>query len=199
MLFRSAAANVGSRYFPVYTVHEEYQDYNLTQYLCAVRIPKLDGTLVPAEIYAEGLGFTVEMAVQDAARHCLTMIRDMYPDYEDNSFRYCPGSDDTLQGCFTHTFADSSQEEDPRLRCTADLVAAYACRERELYALVGSIQGTTNVRNLTNRVRPFVDSGLLQRSDIENPPVTPRDRALCEFQHSRPNPHNTRFRLSTGW
>ena len=25
--------------------------------------------------------------------------------------------------------------------------------------------------------------------------VTPRDRALCEFQHSRPNPHNTRFQV----
>ena len=80
-LLATAAANVGSRYFPVYTVHEEYQDYNQTQYLCAVRIPKLDGTLVPAEIYAEGLGFTVEMAVQDAARHCFTIICDKYPDY----------------------------------------------------------------------------------------------------------------------
>ena len=95
-LLATAAANVGSRHFPVYTVHEEYQDYNLTQYLCVVRIPKLDGTLVPAEIYAEGLGFTIEMAVQDAARHGLTMLRDMYPDYKDNSFRYRPGSDDTL-------------------------------------------------------------------------------------------------------
>ena len=29
----------------------------------------------------------------------------------------------------------------------------------------------------------------------ELPHVTPRDQALCEFQHSRPNPHNTRFQV----
>lgn len=168
-LLATAAANVGSCYFPVYNLHDEYRDYNQNQYICAVRIPKLDGTLVRAEIYAEGIGFTVEMAVQDAARHCLTMLRDMYPDYEDNSFRYCPGSGDTLEGCFTHTFADSSQEEDPRLRCTADLVAAYAHRERELFALANTL--AANLRNLTDSMRPFVDSGLLHCSDIENPPI----------------------------
>ena len=89
-------------------MHEEYLDYNQTEYLCVVRIPKLDGTLEPTEIYAEALGFTIEMAVQNAARHCLTLLRDTYPDYEDNSFRYCPGSENALEGCFTHTFADSS-------------------------------------------------------------------------------------------
>ena len=88
---------------------------------------------------------------------------------EDNSFRYCLGSENTLEGCFTHSFADSSQEEDPRLRCTADLVAAYARRERELATLVNTL--AANLRHLTNRVRPFVDSGLLQRSDVENPPI----------------------------
>ena len=25
--------------------------------------------------------------------------------------------------------------------------------------------------------------------------VTPRDRALCRFQHFRPNPHNNRFQV----
>ena len=150
-------------------MHEQYLYFNQTQYLCAVRLPQLDGTLEPAEVYAEGVGFTVEMAVQDAARHCLTIFRDKYPDYEDNSFRYCPGSENTLEGCFTHSFADSSQEEDPRLRCTADLVVAYARRERELATLVNTL--AANLRDLTNRVRPFVDSGLLQRSDVENPPI----------------------------
>ena len=102
------------------------------------------------------------------------ILRDMYPDYEDNSFRYCPGSDDTLQGCFTHTFADSSQEEDPRLRCTADLVAAYARRERELSALVNIL--AANLRNLTDRMRPFVDNGLLQRTNKTDEHRLPPDR-----------------------
>ena len=70
---------------------------------------------------------------------------------------------------FSHSFDDSYQEEDLRLRCTADLVAAYAHRERELATLVKTL--AANLRNITNRVRPFVDSGLLQRSDVENPPI----------------------------
>ena len=51
----------------------------------------------------------------------------------------------------------------------SDLVAAYARRERELATLVNTL--AANLRNLTNRVRPFVDCGLLQRSDLENPPI----------------------------
>ena len=128
-----------------------------------------DGTAYPPQHFAEGIGFSVDMAVQDAARHALTMLRYSYPAFDDNPFRYCPSSDSTFDWCFTHTYADSSQEGDPRLRCSADIIAAYTRWEREQSALIVTL--ATRLRNLTNRLRPYLENGPFPSTILDDPPI----------------------------
>lgn len=168
-LLAAALASLDSPWHPEYTVYEEYRDLNQGQYLCEVRILTLDGNAYPPQHYAQGVGTSVNMAVQDAARHALTLLRDSYPDFEDNPFRYFPSSEATLEGCFSHTYADPSQEQDPRLRCTADATAAYARRERELYQLTVTL--ADRLRRLTDNVRPYVRSGSVPSSVLQQSPI----------------------------
>ena len=65
----------GYRWYPEYTVEEQFRDFNQSQYLCTVRIfPSYPGSTEPLH-YSYGLGVTVEMAVQDAAYSMMTILR----------------------------------------------------------------------------------------------------------------------------
>ena len=57
----------GYRWYPEYTVEEQYRDFNQSQYICTVRVfPDYPGAEKPIH-WSYGLGVTVDMAVQDAA------------------------------------------------------------------------------------------------------------------------------------
>ena len=58
---------VGYRWYPEYTVKEQFHDFNQTQYHCIVRIyPHHNGVTQPIH-FGHGIGMTENMAVQDAA------------------------------------------------------------------------------------------------------------------------------------
>ena len=65
----------GYRWYPEYTVEEQFRDFNQSQYLCTVRIfPSYPGSTEPLHC-SYGLGVTIEMAVQDAAYSMMTIMR----------------------------------------------------------------------------------------------------------------------------
>ena len=65
----------GYRWYPEYTVEEQYRDFNQSQYLCTVRIyPSYPGAAEPLH-WTYGLGVTIDMVVQEAAYTMLTIMR----------------------------------------------------------------------------------------------------------------------------
>ena len=65
----------GYRWYPEYTVEEQFRDFNQSQYLCTVRIyPSYPRATEPLHC-SYGLGVTIEMSVQDTAYSMMTIIR----------------------------------------------------------------------------------------------------------------------------
>ena len=78
----------GYRWYPEYTVEEQFRDFNQSQYLCTVRIfPSYPGSTEPLHC-SYGLGVTVEMAVQDAAYSMMTIMRVRTGLLRNTDFRY---------------------------------------------------------------------------------------------------------------
>ena len=78
----------GYRWYPEYTVKEQFRDFNQSQYLCTVRIfPSYPGSTEPLHC-SYGLGVTIEMAVQDAAYSMMTIMRVRTGLFRDSDFRY---------------------------------------------------------------------------------------------------------------
>ena len=78
---------VGYRWYPEYTVEEQFRDFNQTQYHCIVRIyPHHIGVTQPV-LFGHGIGMTENMAVQDAAYSCMTLLREEHALLRDTSFR----------------------------------------------------------------------------------------------------------------
>ena len=64
----------GYRWYPEYTVEEQFRDFNRSQYLCTVRIyPSYHVATEPLHC-SYGLGVTIEMSVQDAAYSMMTIM-----------------------------------------------------------------------------------------------------------------------------
>ena len=89
---------LGYRWYPQYTVYEDFLEFNQQQYRAKMII--LDGSDRPiTELHTFlGFGVTVEMAVHEAAYVAITHLRRQYPRLEDSGFRYfpyAPAGDDT--------------------------------------------------------------------------------------------------------
>ena len=111
----------GYRWYPEYTVEEQYRDFNQSQYLCTVRIfPSYPGSTEPLHC-SYGLGVTIEMSVQDAAYSMMTIIRARTSLLRNTDFRYMPASLPGAEGYFTAIYTDSSHE-DSLLRTTAQML-----------------------------------------------------------------------------
>ena len=82
----------GYRWYPEYTVEEQFRDFNQSQYLCTVRIyPSYPGATEPLHC-SYGLGVTIEMSVQDAAYSMMTIIRARTALLQNTDFCYMPAS-----------------------------------------------------------------------------------------------------------
>ena len=93
----------GYRWYPEYTVEEQFRDFNQSQYLCTVRIfSSYPGSTEPLHC-SYGLGVTIEMYVQDAAYSMMTIIRARTALLQNTDFRYMPaslsGAHDTIRLC----------------------------------------------------------------------------------------------------
>src|SRR3954467_4306023 len=67
---------VGYRWYPEYTVEEQFRDFNQTQYHCIVRIYPHHIRVTQPILFGHGIGMTENMVVQDAAYSCMTMLRE---------------------------------------------------------------------------------------------------------------------------
>ena len=83
---------IGYRWYPEYTIEEQFRDFNQSQYLCTVRIyPSYPGATEPLHC-SYVLGVTIEMSVQDAAYSMMTIIRARTALLQNTDFRYMPAS-----------------------------------------------------------------------------------------------------------
>ena len=112
---------MGYRWYPEYTVEEQFRDFNQSQYFCTVRIfPSYPGSTEPLHC-SYGLGVTVEMVVKDASYSVMTIMRVRTGLLRNTDFRYMPASLPGAQGYFQAIYADSTQE-DSLTRTTAELL-----------------------------------------------------------------------------
>ncbi|KAI5012776.1 hypothetical protein ZWY2020_025042 [Hordeum vulgare] len=130
MLVRMMSVS-GYRWYPEYTVEEQYRDFNQSRYLCTVRVfPDYPGAEEPIH-WSYGLGVTVDMAVQDATYSMLTIMRARHALLQNSEFCYVPASQPGEEGYLSGVYFDSSME-DPLLQSTAELLEN---RDRDARAL----------------------------------------------------------------
>src|SRR4051812_7564258 len=67
---------VGYRWYPEYIVEEQFCDLNQTQYHCIVRIYPHHIGVTHHVLFGHGIGMTENMAVQDVAYSCMTLLRE---------------------------------------------------------------------------------------------------------------------------
>ena len=81
---------LGYRWYPEYYVYEEYNEFNQEQYSAIAHIWSREDRSIRELHTFQGIGVTVEMAVQDAAYDALTRLRSLNRCLDDSEFRYIP-------------------------------------------------------------------------------------------------------------
>ena len=98
---------LGYRWYPEYTVYEDFRNFNQEQYQAVVVIwDRRDRSITELHTYC-GVGVAVDMAVHDATFTAITCLHREHPCLEETGFRYIPyvptgdetGSD---SAAFTH-------------------------------------------------------------------------------------------------
>src|SRR4051812_1908027 len=147
---------VGYRGYPEYTVEEKFRDFNQTQYHCIVWIYQHHIGVTQHVLFEHGIGMTENMAVQDAAYSCMTLLREEHTFLRDTSFRYIPTALPGEEGYYTGLYTDHSLE-DPLLQMTTRFARD---RDRDARALRFEIHSTRDrlYRALT-LLAPFVSVG----------------------------------------
>ena len=117
----------GYRWYPEYTIEEQYRDFNQSQYICTVRIfPSYPGATDPFHS-SNGLGVTGETSVQDAAYSMITIIRAGHASLQDTEFCYLPAALTGQEGYYTGLYADATHEE-PHLWTTIEMLEERDCQ-----------------------------------------------------------------------
>ena len=81
---------LGYRWYPEYTVYEDYREFNQEQYHAEVCIFDRQDTSVTELHTFHGVGVTVDMAVHDAAYTAIARLRGEHSRLEETAFRYIP-------------------------------------------------------------------------------------------------------------
>uniref|UniRef100_A0A8I6X335 Uncharacterized protein n=1 Tax=Hordeum vulgare subsp. vulgare TaxID=112509 RepID=A0A8I6X335_HORVV len=146
----------GYRWYPEYTVEEQYRDFNQSKYICTVRVfPDYPGAEKPIH-WSYGFGVTVDMAVQDAAYSMLTIMRARHALLQNSGFCYVPASQSGEEGYLSGVYFDSSME-DPLLQSTVEMLEN---RDKDARALRMELY-TTRARLWTalTQLAPVVQTG----------------------------------------
>src|SRR4051812_657251 len=109
---------VGYRWYPEYTVEEQFHDFNQTQYHCIVRIYRHHIGVTQPILFGHGIGMIENMAVQDAVYSCMTLLREEHTMLRETSFRYIPAALPGEEGYYTGLYSVHSAE-DPLLEMTS--------------------------------------------------------------------------------
>ena len=106
------------RWYPEYTVEEQYLDFNQTLFHCIVRINSHHiGDTQPIH-YGHGIGVIENMVVQDAAYSCITLLREEHALLSESPYHYILVALPGEEGYYTGLYTDHSLE-DPLLQITA--------------------------------------------------------------------------------
>ena len=81
---------LGYRWYPEYTVYEDYRECNQEQYHAVVRIFDRQNNSITELHTFHGVGVTVDMAVHDAAYTAIARLRGEHSRLEETAFRYIP-------------------------------------------------------------------------------------------------------------
>src|SRR4051812_6592181 len=154
---------VGYRWYPKYIVEEQFRDFNQTQYHCIVRIyPHHIGVTQPI-LFGHGIGMTENMAVQDAAYSCMTLLREEHAMLRDTSFRYILVALPGEEGYYTGLYSDHSAE-DPVLQMTARFARD---QDRDAPALHFELHSTrARLYRALTLLAPFVSVGSVEHDAI---------------------------------
>uniref|UniRef100_A0A8I6YZT0 Uncharacterized protein n=1 Tax=Hordeum vulgare subsp. vulgare TaxID=112509 RepID=A0A8I6YZT0_HORVV len=146
----------GYRWYPEYTVEEQYRDFNQSQFLCTFRVfPDYPGAEEPID-WSYGLGVTVDMAVQDAAYSMLTIMRARHALLQNSEFSYVPASQPGEEGYLSGVYFDSSME-DPLLQSTTEMLEN---RDRDARALRMELYATrARLWTALTQLAPVVQTG----------------------------------------
>ncbi|KAI5017303.1 hypothetical protein ZWY2020_042191, partial [Hordeum vulgare] len=79
---------LGYRWYPEYTVYEDFREFNQYQYPAEVRIFNQTTNSTPERHIFCGIGLSIEMAVHDAANIAITRLHGAYPHLGESAFRY---------------------------------------------------------------------------------------------------------------
>src|SRR3989337_4413554 len=80
---------LGYRWYPKYTIYEDYREFNQEQYRAVVRIFDRQNISITELHTFHGVGVTVVMAVHDAAYTAIARLRGEYNSrLEETAFRY---------------------------------------------------------------------------------------------------------------
>src|SRR3954471_24974083 len=80
---------IGYRWYPEYTVEEQFLDFNQTQYHYIIWIYPHHIGVTQYILFGHGIGMTENMVVQDAAYSCMTLLREEHA-LRGTSFLYIP-------------------------------------------------------------------------------------------------------------
>src|SRR3954466_15693014 len=154
---------VGYRWYPEYTVEEQFRDFNQTQYHFIVRIyPHHIGVTQPV-LLGHVIGMTENMVVQDAAYSCMTLLREEHAMLRETSFRYIPAALPGEEGYYTGLYSDHSAE-DPVLQMTARFALD---RDGDARALRFELLSTrARLYRALTLLAPFVSVGSVEYDDI---------------------------------
>uniref|UniRef100_A0A8I6Y241 Uncharacterized protein n=1 Tax=Hordeum vulgare subsp. vulgare TaxID=112509 RepID=A0A8I6Y241_HORVV len=146
----------GYRWYPEYTVEEQYRDFNQSQYICTVRVfPDYPGAEKPIH-WSYGLGVTVDMAVQDAAYSMLTIMRARHALLQNLEFCYVPAFQSGEEGYLSGVYFDSSME-DPLLQSTVEMLEN---RDKDARALRMELYATrARLWTALTQLAPVVQTG----------------------------------------
>ena len=95
-LLRQMVTFLGFRWAPEYQVYEHQREFDQTLYRAIVVILSDDGTRVVHR--HEAVSTSVDMAVQQAAYVCLTVLRADYWGFDNSCYRYIPCGYITCEG-----------------------------------------------------------------------------------------------------
>ena len=106
---------------------------------------------------------TENMAVQDAAYSCMTLLREEHTMLRETSFRYIPAALPGEEGYYTGLYSDHSAE-DPLLQMTARFASD---RDRDARALRFELHSTrARLFRALTQLAPFVSVGSVEHDAI---------------------------------
>ena len=155
-LLRDMVEYLGFRWLPQYRVVEYIRDFDQTYYRATVYI--VDDAAENVVHTAVVVGSSVDLAVQQAAYYCLTVLRSEYYCFNNSPYRYVPCGAITDRGVHFSVYTSANNERNASLMATAQFAhnrdSAAEALAQELYTVRDQLYRTQCL--LSTYTRQFV-------------------------------------------